>query len=78
MTKIKYCRARYQLIYDRLFERVMDNSKILALMGEKQSDLCTLRDGLARELAALPEDVTRNEGPVGKRMDEYLASIGTK
>lgn len=70
--------SRYQLIYDRLFERVMDNSKILALMGVEQSDLSTLRDGLARELAALPEDVTWDEGTVGEKMDAYLASIGMK
>lgn len=70
--------ARYQLIYDRLFERVMDNSKILALAGLEQSDLSTLRDGLARELAALPANATWDEGVIGERMDAYLASIGRR
>lgn len=60
-----------QLDYDRLFDRVMDNTKILNATGLKQSDLTSVYDGLARELAALPSDVVftdvRNEW-----MDAYL------
>lgn len=46
---------RWQLNYDRLYERVMDNSKILNFLGMKQSDLMPLYDGIKRELSTLPE-----------------------
>lgn len=44
--------ARWQLDYDRMLDRVMDNSKILSVTGIKQSELTTVYDGLKRELAA--------------------------
>lgn len=43
---------RYQLDYDRLLNRVVDNSKILAVTGLKQEDFMPLKDGLRRELGA--------------------------
>ena len=42
--------AKYPIQYDRMFDRVMDNSKILAAAGMKQSDLKPLRGGLEMEL----------------------------
>lgn len=48
----------WQLEYDRLFNRVMDNSKILALTGMKQEELMPLYDGLKYEISRLPSDVT--------------------
>ncbi len=42
--------AHYQLRYDRMFNRVLDNSKILKITGIKQSNLATLETGLAKEL----------------------------
>lgn len=42
--------AKYQIKYDRMFDRLMDNSKILAATGMKQSDLKPLRGGLEMEL----------------------------
>ena len=65
----------YQLNYDRLFERVMDNSKILSLMGKKQSDLRPLYDGLKYEVSRCPKDFQWN---THVRMDEYLAERGMK
>ncbi len=64
----------YQLAYDRLFERIVDNSKVLRVTGLKQEDFMPLRRGLEKELTALPKDVTwPDASPVWTRMDEYLA-----
>lgn len=46
----------YQVKYDRMFDRVIDNSKILEVTGLSQSDLLPLKDGLKIELA----DFSRN------------------
>lgn len=64
---------RYQLCYDRCFNRAVDNSKILGATGLRQSDLMPLRDGLARELSALPRDTVWGESAVSDRMDDFLA-----
>lgn len=42
---------KYQVIYDRMFDRVMDNSKILKILNLKQSDLMNLDEGLSKELS---------------------------
>ena len=61
---------RWQLEYDRLFTRIMDNSKVLAATGMKQSELMPLYDGLKREIARCPRDYPFD---VCERMDDYLA-----
>jgi hypothetical protein len=67
--------AWYQLAYDRLFERIVDNSKVLRVTGLKQEDFMPLRRGLEKELTALPKDVTwPDASAVWTKMDEYLAS----
>ncbi|MEI3001919.1 MAG: NAD-dependent epimerase/dehydratase family protein [Victivallis sp.] len=67
------CWARYQLNYDRMFNRVVDNSKLLRVTGLRQEELMPLRQGLERELAALPRNtVWPDAGAVWKRMDDYL------
>lgn len=58
-TEEEYLRARaggdygiwmkWQLHYDRMFDRIMDNSKILRDTGLQNSDLTSLFDGLSRE-----------------------------
>lgn len=66
--------AWYQLAYDRLFERIVDNSKVLRVTGLKQADFMPLRRGLEKELTVLPKDtVWPDASPVWTRMDEYLA-----
>lgn len=66
--------ARYQLAYDRLFERIVDNSKVLRVTGLKQADFMPLRRGLEKELSALPKNVTWSDASaVWQRMDDYLA-----
>lgn len=72
----------WQLVYDRLFDRVMDNSKILHFLGWKQSDLMPLYDGLNLELSQLPRDNLEADGiyqPNHKQnmaMDRYLQERG--
>ena len=65
----------WQLECDRLFDRVIDNSKILAATGMKQSDLKPLFDGLKMEIERCPKDYP---WPVNTRFDEYLAAHGIK
>ena len=55
--------AQRQLRYDRFFNRVMDNRKILEFTGMRQSELMPLADGLAHEhdsLMALADVDTEN------------------
>ena len=68
--------AWYQLAYDRLFERIVDNSKVLRVTGLKQEDFMPLRSGLKKELSALPKDtVWRDASAVWERMDGYLMGL---
>jgi len=50
--------ARWQLEYDRLLNRKIDNSKILEIAGLKQSDLMPLKEGLEKVLAVVDENTT--------------------
>ena len=61
---------RWQLEYDRYFDRIMDNSKVLAATGLKQESLMNLHDGLEREIARCPKEF---QWRVNAAMDEYLA-----
>jgi nucleoside-diphosphate-sugar epimerase len=45
--------GKYQVMYDRMFNRVMDNSKILKLMGTSQESLTPPLEGLSQELRKL-------------------------
>ena len=65
----------WQLRTDRLFDRVIDNSKALAATGLTQGDLMPTAKGLERELAKVPRDFAWQgyEG-AGARMDAWLAS----
>nr|MBQ4319642.1 epimerase [Clostridia bacterium] len=67
---------RWQLDYDRLFHRIVDNTKILNATGMKQSELMPLYDGLKLELSRLPEVLDIPEQKVlSDRMDAYLAKM---
>ena len=63
---------RWQLEYARLFDREVDNSKVLAATGMKQSDLMPLYDGLKMEIDRTPKD---HPWPNNRRMDDYLAAM---
>lgn len=67
--------ARWQLMYDRMFDRIIDNRKILNFTGMKQSQLMTLKNGLKMELSALPKDYDWTGEwafHMNRRMDLYL------
>ena len=63
--------VRWQLECDRLFDRIMDNSKVLAATGMKQESLKKLYDGLKYEISRCPKDFSWK---VNTAMDEYLAN----
>lgn len=67
--------ARYQLKYDRCFNRVVDNSKVLEATGLKQSDFLTLKQGLERELSVLPRETVWEKTHINERMDEILKRL---
>lgn len=70
--------AKQQLLYDRCYDRIVDNSKILSLCNMKQEDLMPLKEGLKREFENLkPDDIGCLAG-INERMDKYLESIGEK
>lgn len=64
--------ARQQLIYDRYFDRIMDNSKILNITGMKQSELMPLEKGLAMEFGAFPKNTVWPDCDSNRRMDKFL------
>ena len=68
-------RRRYMdrciLLYDRIWDRTIDNSKVLAATGLEQSGLMRLYDGLKKEIARCPKDY---QWRVNAAMDEYLAT----
>ncbi|MBQ8387608.1 MAG: NAD-dependent epimerase/dehydratase family protein [Clostridia bacterium] len=68
--------ARWQLCYDRLFDRIIDNSKILNVTGMKQSELMPLYDGLKLVLSELPRDHVFAPTTQNDRMDEYIKAKG--
>ena len=69
---------RWQLDYDRLFDRVIDNRKILNAAGMKQSELTTVYDSLRRELSALPSGAFADCGNTERNRltDAYTAAHG--
>ena len=64
--------VRWQLEYARLFRRITDNSKVLALTGLRQEDFLSMYDGLKLEIGNIPKDYVPVDTEVGIRMDEYL------
>ncbi len=66
--------TRQQLTYDRCFNRVIDNTKLLNATGLKQEDFMPLEKGLAMELASY-ENNFRHPW-YDKFMDEYLEKHG--
>ena len=60
----------------RLFRRITDNSKVLALTGLRQEDMISLYDGLKLEIGNIPKDFVPKDTEMGIRMDEYLKEHG--
>jgi nucleoside-diphosphate-sugar epimerase len=67
--------VRYQLEFARMFDRITDNSKILAITGMKQEELTSLYDGMKLELSGLTADsiiVDAYRARINLRMDEFF------
>jgi nucleoside-diphosphate-sugar epimerase len=72
--------AAWQLRTDRLFERVIDNSKVLAATGLTQADLMPTAKGLETELAKVPRGFDWHApwlNTTGIRMDAWLENAAT-
>lgn len=68
--------ARYQLLFDRCLDRVMDNSRILEVTGMTQAELTPIKEALAKELANLPADHVWPHSDTNDRMDAWLEEHG--
>ena len=70
--------AEQQLKYDRCYNRIVDNTKILSLMGASQKDLMPLEEGLRMEFANLTAQRLARIGcsqGINSRMDAYLEKL---
>jgi hypothetical protein len=67
---------RWQLEYARLFRRITDNSKMLAVTGLKQEQFMPLYDALKMMIDAVPKDYQFPETAIARRMDAYLEEHG--
>lgn len=65
--------AKQQLLYDRCYDRVIDNRKITAITGHRAADFMPLEEGLRRELAAYDNSIY-DEG-LNKNMDLLLKKL---
>ena len=64
---------RWMLDCDRLLDRTIDNSKVLAAAGFTRSDMVEVREALERDYRALPEDVHFADNPaITARMDAFV------
>lgn len=70
--------AKQQLLYDRCFDRIVDNRKILSTSGMKQENLMPLKEGLKQELENITIDDIGCNLQINERMDKYLESYGRK
>lgn len=48
----KKCGSYYQLVYDRMYDRIVDNSKILAATGLCQESFKSINEGIVQELSS--------------------------
>lgn len=63
----------YQIVYDRMFDRVIDNKKILSATKMKQSELMSLEDGLRLELSRFIKSPKFNY--IDKRKDREIDNL---
>jgi nucleoside-diphosphate-sugar epimerase len=67
--------ARYQLLYDRCFNRRVDNSKVLKATGLRQENFMPLKDGLKKELSALPKNTLWEPSSLNEIMNALLKEL---
>lgn len=61
----------YKHLYDRFYDRVIDNTKLLSVTGLKQSDFMPLGEGLKRELESI-RGYQWTASQISESMDRYL------
>ena len=73
-TYIKVVKGPYQIKYDRMFNRIISNSKILKIMNCTQKDLKPVRDALFDELQDISEKIKKIHfnKRLSKRMDRAI------
>ena len=75
--------ARWRLMYDRVYDRICDNSKILRDTGLSQKDFMPIKEALKKELSSLPEDdswchysvASIIYDQINRKMDSYVAEL---
>lgn len=55
-----------------MFDRFVDNSKILITVGMKQSEIMTIYDVLKQEIQRIPKNIVIGNMNYSDRMDEFL------
>jgi len=68
--------VRYQVIYDRLFSRVVDNRKILEATGLTQAELMPVKAGLRMEYENLPRGYVWPTSKISGAMDAWIVKNG--
>ncbi len=72
---LKISSNKYQILYDRMFDRIMDNTKVLKATGMKQEELSILKTGLQRELESFlrrPNSLTGGSVEFQEAMDNLV------
>lgn len=62
----------YKHIYDRFYDRLIDNSKVLNATGLCLSDFTPIKEGLKKELENIPQSHKWQESFISKEMDKFL------
>ena len=65
-------KVKQQLVYDRCFDRIIDNKKILTLINKNQEDLMPLEQGLKLEYEKVDISKIQKNEEVCERMDNYI------
>lgn len=75
-TYTKIVGRPYQIRYDRMFDRVLDNAKILTTTGSAQTDFIPVRKGLDLELSAFKQSpiIQYPDLALNARMDRAMGT----
>jgi len=63
----------YKLIYDRMFDRVLDVSKVLEVSGCDPKEFRSLKEGMKYEVSRVDRNIVTNDQATYQAMDEWLA-----
>lgn len=65
----------YKHLYDRFYDRLIDNSKILQATGLTKSDFTDFETGVYNELSKIKDKEIWQENSISKQMDQYLEKL---